>query len=159
MKYGAAAQKQRSNSEIIIEVDSSFMFDKASKRPRDRYEVTVWGKIVKTSLGAQNLHSAPPRRGTCSPGKALCKELWIQKENFRKGRRDSRVSPAERAESIVFAAAKPWILSNVDLHCMPVSAAGLMRIFTKFHIGTIVPRRGRTTFSCRAQFHLECGAS
>jgi hypothetical protein len=101
------------------------MFDKASKRPRDRYEVTVWGKIVKTSLGAQNLHSAPSRRGTCSPGKSLCKELWIQKENFRKGRRDSRVSPAERAESIIFAAAKPWILSNVDLHCVPVSAAGL----------------------------------
>jgi hypothetical protein len=138
LKYGAAAQKRRSNSEIIIEVDSSFMFDKASKRPRDRYEVTVWGKIVKTSLGAQNLHSAPSRRGTCSPGKSLCKELWIQKENFQKGRRDSRVSPAE---SIVFAAAKPWILSNVDLHCMPVSAAGLMRIFTKFHIGTIAAQR------------------
>jgi hypothetical protein len=31
----------------------------------------------------------------------------------------------------------PWILRTVDLHCMPVSAAGLMRIFTKFHIGTI----------------------
>jgi hypothetical protein len=44
LKYGAAAQKRRSNSDIIIEVDSSLMFDKESKRPRDRYEVTVWGE-------------------------------------------------------------------------------------------------------------------
>jgi hypothetical protein len=112
---------------------------------------------VKTSLGAQNLHSAPSRRGTCSPGKSLCKELWIQKENFRKGRRDSRVSPAERAES----ATKPWILRELWIcTARSVSAAGLMRIFTKFQHWYCRTTAGCTNPSAaRAQFLLECGAS